>query len=176
VPPSPAQVLAVVTAVAARLDTLNLPWHLAGSTGRLLLGLPARPGDIDLEVRAADAAAVAEILGLPEPAAQSGGGWSSHRASGALAGVPLDLSAGLEVEGPGGMLRAMDAETVPCRLGTATIHVVAPGEALARAMVAGDAERIAKAAGAMPADEALVTEAMRYAESRRATAAASAAR
>jgi hypothetical protein len=162
--------------VAARLQRLDVPWHLAGSTGRLMLGITARPGDIDLEVRAADADEVARALGLPRPTAQSGGGWSSHRAEGRIAGVPVDLSAGLEVRGPGGLLRAMDADTLPCRLGTATIHVVAPGEGLARAMVAGDPERIAKAAGAMPADEALVADALRYAESRRAFAAASAAR
>ncbi len=138
--------------------------------------MPARPGDVDLEVRAADGGVVAAALGLPPPAAQSGGGWSSHRAAGAIAGVPIDLSAGLEVRGPGGLLHAMHATTIPCRLGTATVHVAVPGEALARAMVAGDPERVAKAAGAMPADEALVAQAMRYAESRRAAAAASAAR
>ncbi len=173
--PTPARVLAVVTAVAARLDALDVPWHLAGSTGRLLLGMPARPGDVDLEVRAADAGPAARALGMSAPIAQSGGGWSSLRAGGALAGVPIDLSAGLEVCGPGGLLRAMDAATIPCRLGTATVHVVAPGEALARAMLAGDPERVARAAGALPTHEAQVQEAMRYAEERRA-AAASAAR
>jgi hypothetical protein len=162
--------------VAARLQPLDVPWQLAGSTGRLLLGINARPRDVDLEVRAADADVVAEALDLPQPTAQSGGGWSSHRTAGTIAGVPIDLSAGLEVRGPGGLLRAMEAHALPCRLGTATIHVVPPGEALARAMVAGDPERVAKAAGAMPADEGLIAQAMRYAESRRIAAAASAAR
>lgn len=148
---------------------------MAGSAGRLMLAMPARPADVDLEVAASDAASAARALGIPLPEATSGGGWSSLRAAGSLFGVAIDLSAGLEVRWAGGVLHAMDAATIPCRLGTATVHVVAPGEALARARVADDPERVAKAASALPANEVLVVEAERYAEARLA-AAASAAR
>ena len=161
---------AVVRAVALRLRAAGIPWRLAGSAALLMRGLPARPADIDIEVAAADAAAAAHALDLPAPARQSGGGWSSERAVGQVAGVGIDLSGGLAVTGPGGTLRAMDAPVEEHD----GIPLIPIGEALARAMVAGSDARRAKAVAALPDDPALRSRAIAYAESR--AAAASAAR
>ena len=165
-------VLDAVTAVAARLHAAGITWRLAGSAGRLLLGGSVIPGDVDVEVAACDAAAAANALGLPTPGPTHGGGWSSHRSEGMVGGVTVDLSAGLEVRGPGGVLRADDAATVATPLGGGWVQVVAPGESVARAVVAGDVARERRARAELPADAAA---ALAYAESRIA-AAASAAR
>jgi hypothetical protein len=165
-------VLAALAAAAARLDRADVPWRLAGGTGRLLLGLPGRPSDVDIEVAADDAARAANALGLPAPTPTEGGGWSSLRSKGALAGVELDLSGSLRVEGPGGLLRADDADGVTMRFGGGTVRVEAPGESLARAVVSGDAAREQRARDQLPAQPAA---ALAYAELRIA-AAASAAR
>ena len=170
--PSPARVLATLGAVGARLDAAGIAWRLAGGTGRLLLGMPGRPGDIDVEVHRDDAPRAAAALGLAPPVAADGGGWSSLRTEGHLAGVAVDLSGGLTVQGARGVLRADDATTVPVRFGGTTVQVEAPGESLARAVVAGDIAREQKARAHLPADAA---GALAYAESRIA-AAASAAR
>jgi len=163
-------VQAVVRAVALRLRAAGIPWRLAGSAALLMRGLPARPADIDIEVATADAAAAARALGLPAPAREAGGGWSSERAQGHVAGVGIDLSGGLAVTGPGGTLRAMDAPVEEHD----GIPLIPIGEALARAMVAGSDARRAKAMAALPDDPALRSRAIAYAESR--AAAASAAR
>lgn len=164
--------LAALGAVAARLDAAGVPWRLAGGTARLLLGMPGRPGDVDVEVRRDDAPRAAAVLGLAPPVATDGGGWSSLRVQGEVAGVPVDLSGGLMVQGPAGVLRADDAQTLPVRFGGTTVQVEAPGESLARAVIAGDAARERRARAHLPADAGV---AVAYAESRIA-AAASAAR
>ena len=89
-----------------------------------------------------------------------------------MGGVTVDLSAGLEVRGPGGVLRADDATTVATTLGGGWVQVVAPGESVARAVVAGDVARERRARAELPAD---AVAALAYVESRIA-AAASAAR
>ena len=159
---------AVVRAVALRLRAAGIPWRLAGSAALLVRGLPVRPGDIDIEVAAADAAAAAHALDLPAPARQSGGGWSSMRAEGQVAGVGIDLSGGLAVTGPGGTLRAMDAPVEE----HGGIPLLPIGESLARAMVAGSGPRRAKAIAALPDDPAARARAIAYAESRAAASAA----
>jgi len=165
-------VLATLAAITARLGAGGVHWRLAGSTGRLLLGHTVRPDDVDLEVARIDAARAAAALGLTDPRPQSGGGWSSLRAAGIIGGVPVDLSGGMEITGPGGVLRAGDAATIAVTWGGHVVQVVAPGESVARAVVAGDAQREERAREAIaPVD----TDALRYAESRIA-AAASAAR
>ena len=159
---------AALFAVAARLDRAQVPWRLAGGTGRLLLGMPGRPSDVDIEVAAAHTDRAAALLGLPAPVHTEGGGWSSLRSQGLRAGVHVDLSGSLRVEGPGGVLLADDAQTVAVPFGAGTVHVEAPGESLARAVVAGDATREARARAQLPADPA---DALAYAESRIAAAA-----
>jgi hypothetical protein len=165
-------VLAALAAAASRLDRAGVPWRLAGGTGRLLLGMHGRPSDVDIEVAAADAARAADALGLPSPTPIEGSGWWSLRSQGTLAGIELDLSGGLRVEGPGGVLQADDADAVTVRFGGGTVRVETPGESLARAVVSGDAAREQRAREQLPAQPAA---ALAYAELRVA-AAASAAR
>jgi hypothetical protein len=81
-------------------------------------------------------------------ATESSGGWTSWRAVGAIAGVEVDLSAGVTVTGPGGRLDPdfdlqweSSTEVVVARR---TIHVAPPEEMLARAIVADAGGRIAK--------------------------------
>ena len=159
---------AVVRAVALRLRAAGIPWRLAGSAALLVRGLPVRPGDIDIEVAAADAVAAARTLGLPAPARQAGGGWSSDRTVGQVAGVGIDLSGGLVVTGPGGTLRAMDAPVEE----HGGIPLLPIGESLARALVAESGPRRLKAIAALPDDPALRSRAITYAESRAAASAA----
>ena len=166
--PPPARVQAVVRAIALRLRAAGIPWRLAGSAALLVRGLPVRPGDIDIEVAAADAVAAAHALGLPAPARQAGGGWSSDRTVGQVAGVGIDLSGGLVVTGPGGTLRAMDAPVEE----HGGIPLLPIGESLARALVAESGPRRLKAIAALPDDPALRSRAIAYAESRAAASAA----
>jgi hypothetical protein len=178
-------VLAVVHAVAAGLGAVGIEWRLAGSAARMLRGASVRPGDVDIEVAAADGPAAARALGLPPPERQSGGGWSSLRTTGTINGVPIDLSAGLEVTGPGGTLQADTVPAFTATLGTVpgitlddlpiAVRLTPPGESLARAIVAGSEERRAKALAALPDDPVERAEALAYCEERVA-AAASAAR
>lgn len=143
----------------------------------MLAGIPVRPADVDVEVAEADAARAARALGLPPPLPSGGGGWSSRRAQGRIMGVHVDLSAGLVVTGPGGTLRAGDARTVAPpgsagRGGAGPLVLVAPGEGLARALVAGTDARVAKARAALElADSAARERALAYAEDRARSAA-----
>ena len=59
----------------------------------------------------------ARALGLPAPAPTDGGGWSSLRTQGVLAGVDVDLSGSLRVEGPGGLLHGGAAAEVEVAAG-----------------------------------------------------------
>ncbi|MBM3634438.1 MAG: hypothetical protein FJW99_03990 [Actinobacteria bacterium] len=172
--------LAVVHAVALRLHEAGVPWLLAGSAARLVRGGAVRPHDVDLEVREQDAARAARALGLPPPAVAEGGGWRSMRSQGAINGVPIDLSGGLTVRGPGGLLSGPGhLETVTVTAGDShparTLSILPDGEALARAVVSGDDARRARAEAALPHDPSARAAALAYAESRIA-AAASAAR
>ncbi len=170
--------LAVVRAIALRLDAAGVDWWLAGGAARLLRGGAGRPRDVDIEVRAEDTAQAARALGLPLPAVAAGGGWRSLRSEGAIAGVPVDLSGGITVSGPGGTLAGPDP--VPAPEGQpgaswAGIPLLPEGEAHARAVVSGDERRRAAAEAALPDDPVLRAAALAYADSRIA-AAASAAR
>ena len=170
--------LAVVRAVALRLDDAGVQWLLAGGAARLLRGHPVRPRDVDVEVREQDAERAARALGLPPPAIAEGGGWRSLRSEGLLAGVPIDLSGGITVTGPGGTLSGPDPVTVTHGVTVTpgvTVALLPDGEALARAVVCGDEDRRGRADAALPADAAARAAALAYAESRVA-AAASAAR
>lgn len=162
--------LAVITAVRLRLEQAGVPWRLAGSAALLLAGIPVRPSDVDVEVDAAQADRAARALGLPPPRRADGGGWSSLRAQGEIAGVGVDVSGGLTVTGPGGTLRATDAGTVPSR--GRTVPLLHPGEALARATVAGSTERRDKALAALAlAPPDVRAAALAYAEERARSAA-----
>lgn len=148
----PPRTLAALIAVADRLDGAGVPWLLAGGAGRALLGASHRPADVDVEVAAEHGEPAARALGFTL-ARDSGGGVTSQRAGGTVAGVEVDLSAGLTLDG------RLDADwalqwawAVPCRAAGRTILVSPVEEALARAIVRGNWPRIAKlAAGGGPA-------------------------
>lgn len=152
--PLPPRTHAALRAVALRLDGAGVRWVLAGSAGRWLLGHARRPRDIDVEVPAADAARAGAALGVAlRPVA--GAGRSSLRGAAVIAGVEVDLTAGLAVERRGRRLEP-DPEVqmdlgVEVRLGDLTITVAPPEEALARAIVLCDGQALAKiVAGAGP--------------------------
>jgi hypothetical protein len=143
----PPRAHAALLAVAARLDAAGVRWVLAGSAGRALLGHRVSPGDIDVEVALADAAAAGTALGITlNPA--SGRGRSSLRGGLWLAGVEVDVTAGLVVEGPALRLPCDDsAQLSACiiaRLSGRAIPVAPVEEALTRAIVLGEWATLAK--------------------------------
>ena len=148
--PLPPRAIAALCAVADRLAAARVEWVLTGSAGRALAGHAARPRDIDLEVAEADAGRAAAAMGAGAPARESGAGRTSLRVHATLAGMEVDVSAGLAVEGPGGRLEAaFGLQREWAR------HVVVAGrpvalapveESLARALVLGDWPALAKIA------------------------------
>jgi hypothetical protein len=156
VPNSPSGQVALAE-LARRLDGAGVRWLLAGSAGRALIGYEVVPRDLDVEVDGPEMPAAAAALGLvarPE----RGGGVSSLRATGTIAGVAVDLSADIAVEGPGGRLEpdfALQVEHAhPAEVGGRPALVAPVEETLARAMVRDDlalVARITDAAGDRPA-------------------------
>ena len=139
--------------VADRLEAVGVEWLLAGSAGRRLLGFAGRPADLDLETTEGGAEAGAAALGLDVAWAREPGR-SSLRAVGLVAGVPVDLSGDLRVEGPGGRLPsdfggqrtwAEAAEAAGRR-----VFVAPPEETLARALVSADWTAVGRLAAAAP--------------------------
>lgn len=135
--------------MALRLDGAGVRWIVTGSTARRLLGAAREPRDLDLEVAVADAGAAAGALEIDLPAAE-GGGVRSRRGGGVIGGVEVDVSAGVEVRGPGGLLTRPDDGlrdgAVACALGGRTVWCGAPEEGLVRALVSGDWARLEKIA------------------------------
>ena len=145
--PLPPRAHAALLAVACRLDAAGVRWLLAGSAGRALLGHRVRPADIDLEVPLPDAGAAGEALGLAMVAA-AGRGRTSLRGSVSIAGIEVDVTAGLRVEGPHLVLAPDDhAQLSGCtlaRLSDRPVRVAPVEEAMARALVLGDWAVLAK--------------------------------
>jgi hypothetical protein len=172
-----APALRALPELARRLDGAGVRWLLAGSAGRALIGYAAAPRDLDVEVDAPDLAAAATALGL-SARPESGAGVSSLRAVGELDGVAVDLTADLELAGPGGRLPpdfALQYEhSHAVRAGAGTVRAAPVEEALARALVLDDLDRVARIAaeGAGRARPALRPGYL----ARRLSAAASAAR
>jgi hypothetical protein len=153
-PPLPPRALAALAAVSARLERAGVEWLLTGSAARALAGFSRRPADLDLECAAADALAAAAALGLVL-ALDRGGGGRSLRAAGEIRGVGVDLSADLALAGAGGRLapdfalqRAFAGEAL---VAGRRIPLAPVEEALARALVRGDGERLARLAAEAPA-------------------------
>ena len=148
--PPPPRALAAICAVADRLAAAGVPWVLTGSAGRALLGAPARPGDIDLEVAEGDAARAAAALGTTAAPA-SGGGRSSFRAAARFAGMEVDVSAGFTIEGPDLRLPdgfdVMRRWAIPAAAAGRPVLVAPPEEALVRRLVQGDPAGLARLAG-----------------------------
>jgi hypothetical protein len=141
--------MSVLPELARRLDGAGVTWLLAGSAGRALLGYAAAPRDLDVEVDGPELNAAARALGL-SARRESGAGASSLRAVGELAGVGVDLTAELEVAGPGGRLPAdfvLQREGAHAiAVGNRTVLVAPVEEALARAIVLDDLDRVARIA------------------------------
>ncbi|MDX6645767.1 MAG: hypothetical protein QOK40_1494 [Miltoncostaeaceae bacterium] len=131
-----------------------MTWLLTGSAARALAGFGRRPADLDIECAAADAPAAAAALGLvlrPE----AGGGARSLRARGAIAGVGVDLSADLALDGSGGRLdpdftlqRTFAGEA---RVAGRAVLLAPVEEALARTLVRADRERLDRLLAEAPA-------------------------
>jgi hypothetical protein len=137
-----------------RLERAGVTWLLTGGAARALAGSARRPADLDLECDAADGPAAAAALGLamrPE----SAGGVRSLRARGEIAGVEVDLSADLALDGPFGRLdpdfplQLAFARTAD--LAGRTVRLAPLEEALARAAVRGDHDGLARLAADAPA-------------------------
>jgi hypothetical protein len=131
-------------AVSTRLDTAGVPWLLTGGTARALLGATRRPSDLDLEVDTADIARAARALGM-RAHHDRGGGVASTRARGRIAGVEVDLSAGVTVAGPAGTLcpdwPLQLRFASPVDLAGRRVRAAPVEEMLARALVREDAEK-----------------------------------
>jgi hypothetical protein len=149
--------MAALIAVADRLDGAGAEWLLAGSAARCLQGLAMRPRDVDLEVSAATAEAAAAALGavLRE---ERGGGRRSRRARARLAGVEVDLTCDLEIDGPGGLLAPDFARqrrwARRALVAGRTIALAPPEEALARAVALRDRRAVARLAAEASAAQA----------------------
>lgn len=150
----PQHALALQT-LAGTLDEALAEWLLAGSTARKLAGWDVEPDDIDVEVSLHSIEAAADALDLTLRDDDTGVG-HSLRAEGEISGVVVDLTANLEVEGPGGHLGpdfplqrtwAKSMEVGGRRLWLAPVE-----EGLARAMVAGSWEAVSRLAAGAPAD------------------------
>jgi len=137
-----------------RLERAGVAWLLTGGAARALAGSARRPADLDLECAAADGPAAAAALGLvmrPE----SGGGVRSLRAQGEIAGVGVDLSADLALDGrfgrlgPDFPLQLAFARTV--EVAGRTVRLAPLEEALARAAVRGDPDTLVRLAAEAPA-------------------------
>lgn len=135
--------------------TLDVAWLVAGSTARALSGFATTPRDLDIEVASADIDRAAISLGLVahdahDPRARS------RRAAGRIGDVELDVTAGLTLTGPGGILPP-DFDLM-CRFATPMdvaghLVLVAPlEEQIVRILVSGNEERRARFVREAPAD------------------------
>jgi hypothetical protein len=150
-PRLPPRLIAALAAVDARLARAGVGWLLAGGAARALAGAAARrPADLDLEVDTEAMPAASAALGLSARRVEDPDGTASLRARGRVAGAEVDLTAGLEARGPGGRLPAdfalQRAWATPATVAGRTVWLAPPEEALARALVRGDAAALARAA------------------------------
>jgi hypothetical protein len=160
-------------AVCDRLDGAGVPWLLTGGSARALLGAARRPSDLDLEVDIGDAARAARALGI-DPRRDDDGAVGSVRATGRLAGVEVDVSAGITIRGPAGTLNPDWPRQVrwasAARVAGREVRVAPVEEMLVRALVREDAGRARRALDpALPAPRAAYVAARLRAMSSRAT-------
>lgn len=146
----PPRALAALAAAAARLDAAGVPWLVAGSAGRALLGHPVRPADVDIEIGPGSVAAAERALAAVFRRSR-GAGRDSLRAATRLAGIGVDVTCDLAVEGPTHRLEpdfALQRRWArPIGLGGRPIWVAPPEEGIARALVVSDWPSLAKMAG-----------------------------
>ena len=147
--------LAALAALADLLGRDGAAWLLGGSAGRALLGYRVRPRDVDIEIAPGDAEALARRLRAPLAAA-AGGGRASRRATLWLAGVEVDVTCDLAVTGASHHLapdyplqREWSHEVTVCGR---TVRVAPVEETIARAVVLGDWDRLARIVSEVTAD------------------------
>ena len=146
----PPRTFAALAAAAARLDAAGVPWLLAGSAGRALMGYRVRPADIDIEVGPDGTTAAGRALGIALRR-ERGAGRDSLRGATRLAGVEIDVTCDLAVEGATHLLKPDFALqrgwARPIGLGGRSIWTAPPEEGIARAIVLGDWRTLARIAG-----------------------------
>lgn len=129
---------------ARTLGSAGIDWLVAGGTARALCGFATTPDDLDVEVASADIDAAAAALGLPVGDARDATA-RSRRATGFVAGVEVDLTAGLVLTGPGGVLPPdfdlMSDFATTVDIGGWTIPVMPVEEQIVRILVTGDEDR-----------------------------------
>lgn len=145
----PPKVQAALTAVALRLDRAGVRWLVAGSTARALMGFAVRPVDLDIEVATSDADLAASTLAVTL-SGDEGGGWTSRRGATRIAGVNVDISAGVTAGSLASDDETLFAASVPGRVGNRQILVLSVEEQLCRAMAAGAWDRVAKVTTGVP--------------------------
>lgn len=133
--------VSAIVAIDARFAATGVEWAIGGSAARALAGFAVSPRDLDLEVPTGSAQAASTALGVPLTM-QSGGGRSSRRGTTHIAGVEVDLSAGLVIDGLAPA--ALTEITTIVVVGRRAIRAVTPEEQLCRAIVAGDEGRAAR--------------------------------
>lgn len=141
----PEPISRVLLDVSGRLASVT--WLVTGSTARALMGFTTTPRDLDIEVATVDIDKAAAALGLDVHAVEEGAG-RSLRATGMLDDVEVDLTAGLTIVGPGGVLppdfdlMARSAATLP--LGEHEVRVAPLEEQIVRILISGNEARRAR--------------------------------
>ncbi|HRC08218.1 MAG TPA: hypothetical protein PLV41_08380 [Miltoncostaeales bacterium] len=151
--PLPEPLTAAITAVADALEGVD--WLITGSVARALSGFAATPRDLDVEVAATQIEQAAARLGLGvanmrDPQA------SSRRAIGAIGTVELDMTAGLTLIGPGGILPPdfdlMRQFATEATVDGRSVPVAPLEEQIVRILVSGNEARRARFVRESPAD------------------------
>ncbi len=129
---------------ARTLGSAGIDWLVAGGTARALSGFATTPDDLDIEVASADVDAAAEALALTVGDAHDATG-RSRRATGSVAGAEVDVTAGLVLTGPGGVLPPdfdlMAAFATTVDVDGHAVPVMPVEEQIVRILVTGDEER-----------------------------------
>ncbi len=151
----PPQLATALIALAERLDGAATDWVVGGSTARALLGFSVIPDDLDVEVAEDAMQTAAAAVGLVARY-EADDQISSLRAQGAWCDVAVDISGGLTHHGAGGHLHAdfplLRRFAKPIEVGRCTVWAMPIEEQIARAVVAGAADRLDRIADERPSD------------------------
>lgn len=141
----PTPILAAILATATTLG--DVPWLVAGSTARALAGFATAPRDLDIEIGGADAVRAASALGVAvgERVDARSRSWSATAWHGS---VEIDLTAGLTLLGPGGVLPPdfdlMRRFATSVEIDGRTVQVAPIEEQIVRILITGSEDRRAR--------------------------------